>query len=145
VKKAILTSEGISFPDEPTEIISMVGSSVAVTIFDRELKIGGVLHFLQPTWNGFGIKNIKYGDVGTEQIIKEFLKKGSKPENLIANIVGGAVIGECGDDIPTGLKNVRSAKKILGNYDVAIDVVEVGKEKSRHIKFHSRTGVLTIN
>jgi chemotaxis protein CheD len=145
MKKAILTSEGIISPDVPTEIVSMVGSSVAVTLYDRVEKLGAVLHFLQPTWNGFGMKSVKYGDVGTEELIKKFLDKGSKPENLIANIVGGAIIGEFEDEIPTGLKNVKSAKKILGDYDIAIDIIEVGKEKSRYLQFNSKTGILTIN
>jgi chemotaxis protein CheD len=144
MKKHMIVSEEIFIPEENTEITSMVGSSVAVTLYDRKRGVGGVLHFLLPKWSGVGIKSCKYGDIGTEELIEKMLANGSERENLIANIVGGAIVGEFGDDLPTGLKNVKSAKKVLGDFEIAIDTVDVGKELGRYISFNSETGVINI-
>jgi len=145
MEKHIIISEEIFIGDKPTEIVTMVGSSVAVTLYDRLNKIGGVLHFMEPEWGGVGIKSIRYGDVGVESLINEFLSRGSERENLIANIVGGATIGEFSiDTLPIGLRNVKSAKKVLDREDIAIDIVEVGKELGRYISFNSQSGELNI-
>ncbi len=143
--KHIIISEEIYIADKPTEIVTMVGSSVAVTLYDRVLKIGGLLHFFEPEWNGIGIKNVRYGDVGVSKLIQLILEKGSEKRNLIANIVGGATLGGFSiDTLPIGIRNVQMAKKILDREDIAIDTVEVGKEVGRYLSFKSDTGEITI-
>jgi chemotaxis protein CheD len=107
-------------------------------------EIGGLLHFLEPKWNGIGVKSCRYGDIGTEELIEKFLKSGSKKEDIVANIVGGAIIGEYSDDLPIGLKNVKSAKDTLGKFGIAIDTVDVGKELGRFLSFNSKSGILNI-
>ena len=145
MEKKMIISEEIFIPKVPTEIVTMVGSSVAVTVYDRVEKIGGLLHFLQPEWNGVGIKSCKYGDSGTEELIKQIVSAGSKKENLIANIIGGATIGAFNIDVlPIGIRNVQSAKKILDREDIAVDTVEIGKEVGRYISFNSETGEVKI-
>jgi len=145
MQKKIIISEEIFLPEEETEITTMVGSSVAITIYDRVQKIGGLLHFLEPSWNGIGIQSCKYGDVGTLELIKKFLKSGSQKENLIANIVGGATIGQFNIDVlPIGLRNIQSAKKVLDKEDIAVDIIEVGKEVGRYLAFNSKTGEVKI-
>jgi chemotaxis protein CheD len=144
LNKIIVTSEQVVFFEEESEIITVVGSSLAVTLYDRVKEIGGLLHFLEPKWNGIGVKSCRYGDIGTEELIEKFLKSGSKKEDIVANIVGGAIIGEYSDDLPIGLKNVKSAKDTLGKFGIAIDTVDVGKELGRFLSFNSKSGILNI-
>jgi chemotaxis protein CheD len=145
MEKKMIISEEIFIAKEPTEIITLVGSSVAITIYDRVQKIGGLLHFLEPEWNGIGLRSCKYGNIGTEDIIKKFLSIGCEKQNLIANIVGGATIGEFGIDfLPIGIRNIQSAKKVLDKNDIAVDIVEVGKEVGRYLSFNSFSGEIKI-
>jgi chemotaxis protein CheD len=141
----MIISEEVFFTEEPTEVVSMVGSSVAVTLYDRVRKTGGVLHFFEPEWSGVGIKSHRYGDVGVEDLVKRFINSGSERVNLIANIIGGATLGEFSiETLPIGLRNVQSAKKVLDQEEIAIDMVEVGKEIGRYISFNSETGEVKI-
>lgn len=143
--KKIIISEEIFISEKETEIITMVGSSVAITIYDRVRQIGGLIHFLEPVWSGIGFKSCKYGDVGTEDFIEQFKKSGSENRNLIANIIGGATIGKFNiDSLPIGIRNVQSAKKVLDKEDIAIDSIEIGKEVGRYITFNSFTGNIKI-
>jgi chemotaxis protein CheD len=145
MEKRIIISEEIFISKEETEITTMVGSSVAITLYDRVKQIGGLLHFLEPNWNGIGIQSCKYGDIGTSEIIKKFLQNGSQKENLIANIVGGATIGTFNIDVlPIGIRNVQSAKKMLDKEEIAVDIVEIGKEVGRYLSFNSKTGKVKI-
>jgi len=141
----MIISEEIFIAEEPTEIVTMVGSSVAITIYDRVEKMGGLLHFLEPEWSGIGVKSCKYGNIGTEDLIKKLISLGSDKRNLIANIIGGATIGGFNiDTLPIGIRNVQSAKKVLDKEDIAVDIVEVGKEVGRYISFNSLTGEIKI-
>ena len=145
INKKIVISEEIVVPKVPTEIVTMVGSSVAVTIFDRVLRTGGLLHFLEPELNKINELTCKYGDVGIKSLIQKMLKNGSKRENLIANIIGGATIGEFNiDTLPIGIRNVQMAKKILDEEEIAVDIIEVGKELGRYVSFNSETGEVKI-
>lgn len=145
MKKHMIISEEIFIGDVPTEIITMVGSSVAVTLYDRVNQVGGLLHFMEPEWNGIGIKSVRYGDVGVEELIKLFISKGSDKKNLIANIIGGATLGEFSiDTLPIGLRNVKSVKKILDREEIAIDIVDVGKEVGRYVSFNSQNGEVKV-
>jgi chemotaxis protein CheD len=146
MKKHMIISEEIFITSEDTEIVTMVGSSVAVTLFDRVQKIGGVLHFFEPEWSGIGIRNIRYGDVGVAELVKKFFDGGSQKENLIANIIGGATLGGFNsiDILPIGLRNVQVVKRILDKEQIAIDRVEVGKEIGRYLSFKSSEGTINI-
>ncbi len=147
LNKHMITSEDLFFMDRnnPTEVVTVLGSAVAVTIFDRVKLIGGVVHFLEPEWNGIGLKSYRYGDVGTSDLVNRFIETGSKKENLIANIIGGATIGTViTNNLPIGLRNVQSAKKVLDREHIAIDHVEVGKEVGRYLSFNTSTGEIKI-
>ncbi len=145
MNKHMMISEGIFFAEIPTEIVTVLGSSVAVTIFDRQKNLGGIAHFLEPEWGGIGMRTHRYGDVGTADLVNKFIEQGSKRESLIANIIGGATIGTYfSGALPIGLRNVQSAKKILEQEHIAIDQIEVGKEIGRYLSFNSTTGEIKI-
>jgi len=145
IKKHMIISEEIFFSQTAVKIVTVLGSAVAVTIFDRVKLIGGLVHFLEPEWNGIGLKSCRYGDVGTFDLINRFIETGSKREDLIANIIGGATLGTpITGNLPIGLKNVQSAKKVLDQEHIAIDHVEVGKEIGRYLSFNTATGEIQI-
>jgi len=145
INKKMVISEEIVVPKEPTEIVTMVGSAVAVTLYDRVLRTGGLLHFLEPEWNKINEATCKYGDIGIKSLIKKMLKNGSQRENLIANIIGGATIGEFNiDTLPIGIRNVQMAKKILDEEEIAVDIIEIGKELGRYVSFNTETGETKI-
>ena len=74
---------------EPYVVKTILGSCVAICIWDKRLKIGGMNHYMLPNWNGNDLASPKYGNIAIDKLINKLLLLGSKKEDLIAKIFGG--------------------------------------------------------
>src|SRR5688572_13771956 len=74
----------------PHQVKTILGSCVAVCLFDQVLNYGGINHYMLPWWNGNGMPSPKYGDIAIERLIDKMLFLGSQKKNLVAKIFGGA-------------------------------------------------------
>ena len=54
---------------------TILGSCVAVCLFDTKLKIGGINHYMLPLWNGNGLASPKFGNIATEKLIEKIAYK----------------------------------------------------------------------
>lgn len=88
-------------------IKTLLGSCVAMMMYDRVLNIKGMNHFLLPTTNSFS-DSYKYGLNSIETMLNEMYKMGCKKFNLQAKIAGGAHILKSHDN-RIGDKNVEFA------------------------------------
>ncbi len=76
-------------------IATLLGSCVAVCLFDPKLKLGGMNHFLLPSSTGAGNSDIDVilnGDYSMEVLVNGLLGKGAKKARLIAKAFGGGTI-----------------------------------------------------
>ncbi len=136
----------IYLPDRPTTISTVLGSSVAVSLYDRSLKTGGMNHFLFPYSGGRRKTTALYGNVSVLTLIRMMAGKGSKLSDLEAQIFGGAFNGEYSKkDI--GKDNFKSARHILSGKRIKIISEDVGGELGRKIVFNTgtcETGILKV-
>lgn len=128
---------------KPTMISTVVGSCVAVCVFDREQKIGGMNHFQFPVIRNAKNATARYGNVAVSTLIDLMINEGSKSEHLEAQILGGAYHPEIVDrDI--GRENIDVAKKILAKKGVRLASEDVGGEKGRKIVFNTNTNEVAV-
>jgi chemotaxis protein CheD len=75
-------------------ISTLLGSCVAVCLFDPILKVGGMNHFLLPTTSSSNtdIDVILNGDYSMEVLVNGLLGKGAKKPRLLAKAFGGGTI-----------------------------------------------------
>ncbi|MFA6971581.1 MAG: chemotaxis protein CheD [Gallionella sp.] len=76
-------------------ISTLLGSCVAVCLFDPKLKLGGMNHFLLPTrtsGSNDDIDVIMNGDYSMEVLVNGLLNKGAKKSRLVAKAFGGGTI-----------------------------------------------------
>jgi chemotaxis protein CheD len=76
-------------------ISTLLGSCVAVCLFDPKLKLGGMNHFLLPSRtsaDNADIDVIMNGDYSMEVLVNGLLNKGAKKSRLIAKAFGGGTI-----------------------------------------------------
>jgi len=75
-------------------ISTLLGSCVAVCLFDPVLKMGGMNHFLLPTTStgNTDIDVILNGDYSMEVLVNGLLSKGAKKPRLLAKAFGGGTI-----------------------------------------------------
>lgn len=125
----------------PQAISTVLGSCVAVCLYDSKLGIGGMNHYLLPFWNGNGLQSPKFGNISIPKMIELMMAKGSTPKTLEAKIFGGASMNISGSEaMMIGEKNVLVAHEILNEYRIPIVAEDIGGQSGRKIQFNLERG-----
>ena len=143
IKKHFLYPSSIIVSAEPCEITTILGSCVAVCIFDPFLAIGGINHYMLPLWNGVGLESPKYGNIAIEKLIIKLVLNGSKRKNLRAKIFGGSELLQY-LSYPIGTRNIEIAEKMLKGEGIPILASSVGGKFGRKIIFNTGTGEVRL-
>lgn len=130
---------------KPTQINTVLGSCVAVCLYDPVECVGGMNHYLVPLWNENGLQSPKYGNISIPRLIESMLNVGCQKRNLVAKIFGGAnVIDVTKEDMMIGRKNVVIAKEILQEQGIKIAAQDVGGTRGRRIMMQSDSGKILL-
>jgi chemotaxis protein CheD len=122
----------------PYLVDTILGSCVAVCLYDDKTKIGGINHFMLPLWNGDGLATPKFGNVAIEKLIERMIQLGCKKENLKAKLFGGA--SQINSSMEIGLRNVEVAKDILAQHKIPVIAENVFGKVGRKIRYNTGTG-----
>lgn len=130
------------FADTNTVLVNTIlGSCVAVCLFDPYLQIGGINHYMLPLWNGQGLASPKYGNIAIEKLIEKMESLGSKRSNMIAKVFGGANIFESKlEQFQIGERNIAIASQVLADQRINIVSSSTGGNLGRKIQFLTSTG-----
>ena len=91
------------------DITTVLGSCVAVCLYDQKLQFGGMNHFMLPTWNDEGLATPKYGNVAIPRLIDKMLSLGAEKNDLVAKVFGGANSLMAKNIYEVGKRNVHVA------------------------------------
>jgi len=128
-----------------TEIHTVLGSCVAVCLYDPTTQISGLNHYLLPFWNNDGLMSPKYGNISIPKLIEEMEKVGCKKQNIIAKVFGGA--NQYNLDATEGFigdRNFKVAEKILTENGIKIVAKDVGGQNGRKVVMDSKTGKIKM-
>jgi chemotaxis protein CheD len=132
---------------ETCVVTTVLGSCVAVCLWDSLLRQGGVNHFLLPFQAGKSPPSPRFGDGAIPILIGKLLDLGSKKENIEAKIFGGACVIHAmqeGGREHLGTKNVEVAKKILESEKILIVKEDVGGLRGRKLIYQIHSGVAWV-
>ena len=122
-------------------ITTVLGSCIAVCLWDPRLKSGGMNHYKLPLWNGDGLPSPKFGNIAIIKLIENMLNMGSNQKELKAKVFGGgAVIRSASGFLNVGERNIEIARDVLSQEKIPIVASDVGGEQSRKIIFNTQTG-----
>jgi chemotaxis protein CheD len=127
---------------EPHLIHTVLGSCIAVYLWDSQYKFGGMSHYI---YNKIfdADRNVKYGEVAIPYLIKLMLGFGAKESRIKAHIVGGAEHPEFRS--PVGAENADLAEKLLADYHIEVLTRDVKGQLGRKVVFNSGTGEILIH
>lgn len=126
---------------DPYQISTILGSCVAVCMWDKMLKFGGMSHFMLPLWNGEGLASPKYGNIAIEKLLEKMNALGSNKHNLVAKIFGGGeVIDIQRQHFHIGERNIKLAQEMLDELKIPIVSSSVGGKYGRKIIMNTLTG-----
>ena len=141
IKQYYLYPSTLFASKEPYHIKTILGSCVAVCLWDYNLKIGGMNHYMLPLWNGRGLASPKYGNIAMEKLIGKMINLGANKNNLQAKVFGGAeVLQQQKVNYNIGRRNVLMAYEILRENKIPIINQSVKGLSGRKIIFNTDTG-----
>ena len=129
-----------------TNILTVLGSCVAVCLYDKVNQISGMNHYLLPLWNNEGLASPKYGNISIEKLISGMESVGCERRNIIAKVFGGASPNKFSSEgkLLVGEKNVNVALDLLAKNGIKVVAKDVGGQRGRKIAMNSLTGKVIL-
>lgn len=119
---------------------TLLGSCVAVCLFDDVLKLGGMNHFLLPSGATHEDTDIILnGDYSMEVLVNGLLAKGAKKSRLVAKAFGGGTIVSS-IRMAIGERNSEFAKEWLQREGIPLVASDFNGPWSRKVVFVPNTG-----
>lgn len=122
---------------EPALVSTVVGSSVAVSLWDNKREYGGMAHFLYPFTDDRCRTTAQYGNVAVKYLVTMFLDHGVQEKSLRAQIFGGALSAPA-DCMRIAKENIQMTRKVLRNHRISIVSEDTGGAMGRKIVFNTQ-------
>jgi putative nucleotidyltransferase with HDIG domain len=116
---------------QPKILQAFLGTCVGVSLVDRSVGIGGLIHLLlpEPTSSAVDDQPAKYATTGMPLFLDSLYRAGGRRENLRACVAGGALIGPVEDldlALDIGGRTAEIVLAFLEKRNVTIEKVETG-------------------
>ena len=145
---------------KPALISTILGSCIAITLFNRRLGIAGICHALMPRCIKQSHKNsvdglldnechkcleaFKYADCSAFMMAEAFFRFGITPQETEVRLFGGAKMisgyQSRGAKYSVGDQNVDSARKVIAHCHLELTSSYTGGSAGRKITFNTKTG-----
>jgi len=128
----------------PTAITTVLGSCVAVCLYDPVAKVGGMNHFLLPLLVDRE-QSPRFGTVAIPQLVAAVEKAGASRHALVAKVFGGAsVIAAMTSGRRLGEENARLALRLLEELRIPVLDHDVGGGRGRKLVFFADEGTAWV-
>ena len=129
---------------KPMKIQTVLGSCVAVCIYDQKRGFGGMNHFKLPIWKNEGLATPKYGNIAIPKLIDKMIRLNSHKKDLVAKLFGGSNHLFEKNIYEIGQRNVELAYKLLDNEGIPIIAKDVGGKTSRKIFMDTQSNIIQL-
>ena len=127
-----------------------LGSCIAVALYDRSIRIGGLAHVMLPHIEESHDKSnpSRFSDIAVGMMIEEMERRGARTQEIRAKIFGGSnmfpeIIFSNGS-MDIGMKNILAVKEELKRYNIQIAASEVGDHIGRTVLFDTGDGSVLV-
>lgn len=127
---------------ESHEVTTILGSCVAVCLWDSSARIGGINHYLLPYLSGDGVASPRFGDISIRELLVKVIAIGCDRRRLQAKLFGGACVLEAFRVRKNhlGSQNVRAARELLAAEAIPVIGEDVGGHRGRKLIFTTGDG-----
>lgn len=129
-------------PERP--LSTLLGSCVAVCLFDPVSRVGGLNHFMLPNirrGSNDDVDSLLSGSYAMEALLNALLQRGAKKVRLQAKAFGGGtIINTAGQSMSIGLRNADFTKEWLDREGIPLLASDFLGPWSRKVLFLPTTG-----
>jgi len=131
----------IYFNPKPHRLATLLGSCVAVCLWDEDRRMGGMTHSLVPT----GGKNTLHAtDASIHELVQRMVRAGCNTGAMRAKLFGGfSPLRALGVPGTIGAANIESAVGVLRDYGIRIVAQEIMGEGGMVIYQDTESGEVT--
>ncbi len=126
---------------EPTTVTTILGSCVAVCLWDRRRSFGAMNHYVLPHWSERGERSSRFGPIAIARLLDRMQALGSARGDLEAKLFGGGCILPAPErQEQIGTQNVQVARERLREAGIPIVAEDVGGGRGRKLVFQTESG-----
>lgn len=133
---------------EPTVVKTLLGSCVAVCLFDPLVRIGGMNHFMLPNpvaGRDDRLDTARFGVHAMDCLVGALQKLGASRRRLRAKVFGGGdVLKIGGSGASVAERNIAFIDEFLRTECLPVVARDVGGELTRDLRFHTDTGKVYV-
>jgi len=144
-KEVTLHVGGVHASAEPVIVRTLLGSCVAVVLWDPRLRVGGMNHFLLPDGGGDDDLPTRFGVHAMDRLIGEMLKLGADPRRFVAKVFGGAsvlALNGGGGGVPEA--NLAFVRTFLAREGLHVVATSVGGTLPRQVRLFTDSGKVLV-
>lgn len=132
----------------PSAITTVLGSCVAICLWDSRRRVGGMNHYVLPG-RAASDRSARYGAFSSRRLLAGMIDLGCRAELLEAKIFGGAAVLSGGvEEKSVGAQNVAFALQFLAEREIPVIGRRTGGKRGLWIRQTTETGevlVRTVN
>jgi len=133
--------------NKQTQLVSCVGSCIAICIFDESSRSGGMAHVMLPQASICPKENLpaKFADTAVPALAKA-VSRNKNGSMLTAKIAGGANMfpNLKSYSLAIGTKNIEAVKAALARHKIPLRGEDVGGTCGRKVYMNTYTGSVTV-
>ena len=133
----------------PKVLKTVLGSCVALILYDKSSRIGGMAHIFLPRKKpeSVGEPDSKYADTAVPALLDAVVELGARRQNIFAFMVGGGNIFKPlkKTTLPTVAElNVQVTQESIKEHRIPLLGCDVGRDKGCKVSFDLSTGDMVI-
>lgn len=149
VKKVVdIADLAVSNDPKDSLITYSLGSCIGVTIWDPEVQVGGMIHYMLPesSLSPEKAKNnpAMFADSGIPALFRTAYGLGASKKRMVVKVAGGSQLLDDKGTFNIGKRNYVTLRKIFWKNGILIDSENVGGSISRTITLKVATGQVTL-
>lgn len=126
---------------EPLAITTILGSCIAVCLWDARASVGGMNHFMLPIPVNGHVPSPRFGDFAMEQLLERMQAAGARMRSVRAKVFGGASMFPVAPGRShLGAQNADLAIRFLDRAGIPIVERDLGGTRGRKVVFHTGEG-----
>lgn len=149
-KRVIVHVSDAKVSNDPGEILTTysLGSCIAVCLYDKATRTGGMLHYQLPSSSiepeRAEEKPFMFADTGMKLLVDKLVSMGAKKKRMNVKIAGGATMDAGPEGFNIGKRNHLAIRKILWQNGMFIDAEDVGGNCPRNMYMNLADGAVTV-
>ncbi|HET8695486.1 MAG TPA: chemotaxis protein CheD [Aquabacterium sp.] len=125
------------FGNTAARVHTLLGSCVAITLWNPARQLGGMCHYLLPTRQRASNagRDGRFGDESLEMLVEALTKAGTLPRDYHVNLYGGAdtLPDTNGHNFNVGARNIEQGWRLIEHYGFVVQNVDVGDHVPRNV------------